>query len=159
MLTVTHCPQICWSIGQTIMYNGGASLESSHSDSMQHLETPKPHHEHGVASKRSSISRLRCKATLQQSVYLPQICILLDAVLLNIALWLATRTSLQGGHFWPYTGNWTKCRGWVLFRGWALFCETMVVNFVCWDNRSRDETSEWLNKMMLIQFSSSVPIG
>ena len=38
MLTATNCPQICWSIGQKITYNGAADLGSSCSDGMQHSE-------------------------------------------------------------------------------------------------------------------------
>ena len=38
MLTATHCPQICWSIGQTITYNEAARLGSSCSVSTKHFE-------------------------------------------------------------------------------------------------------------------------
>ena len=38
MLIATHCPQIHWSIGQRIMYNGAAGLGSLCSDSTKHNE-------------------------------------------------------------------------------------------------------------------------
>ena len=38
MLIATYCPQIRWSIGQKIMYNGAAGLESVCSDSTKHTE-------------------------------------------------------------------------------------------------------------------------
>ena len=64
MLTATHCPQIHWSIGQTIMYNGAAGLGSLCSDSTKHNEGKKYHHVCGVASELNPISSLNHKATI-----------------------------------------------------------------------------------------------
>ena len=70
MLTATHCPRIRWSIGRTIMYNGGIVLRSWSSNSMQQaLNGSIRHCERGVASKCGCIIYiLLCKATLQSSV-------------------------------------------------------------------------------------------
>ena len=96
----THCQQIPWSVGQTVMYNEATSLGSSRSDGTQQWMA-KCLHEGGVATEHGLISLLRCKPTLQWSV--PQCLVTSDmhsawlpaSQHSRTAVWLAMQSSLQ----------------------------------------------------------------
>ena len=124
-------------------------LRISSSDSTQHSEQQKPHHERGVACEHSPISQLQLKSIKCNTKFsYCQICIALEAVVLNTS-WVHSeahcRVGAHSSKLWACIGNWSKSRG------WALFCETIYGTCFKAHNYSFShvscvtiETSEWI---------------